>query len=99
MFEENNTHETWRAAKKMGILDQLEAARPKGRQVVFELYAIWQDLRLEAEELRRIKRADILPAVQHVYYEQDYAVRVIQAADSHYLKLYSEKLKKAQAKK
>lgn len=99
VFEENNTHETWRAAKKMGILDQLEAARPKGRQVVFELYAIWQDLRLEAEELRRIKRADIVPAVQHVYYEQDYAVRVIQAADSHYLKLYSEKLKKAQAKK
>ncbi len=99
MFNENNTHETWRDAKKLGALDKLEAARPKVKPLIYEFYSAFSALRREAEDMKYIRRADIEKAVETIYYEQDKAVEIIQKADDYYLSLCAAKTKRMAANK
>ena len=94
VFFENNTHAVWLDAKSLGGLDELEAARPKPRPIVSVLYSVFSQLRREAEDLKYIKKKDILDAVTGISYEPDLAVKVIQAADDFYLSLCVKKMKR-----
>lgn len=98
MFHENNTHETWKDAKKLGALDQLEAARPKVKPLIYAFYDAFSSLRREAEDMKILKRCDIEKAIETIYYEQDKAVEIIQKADDYYLKLCAAKIKRMAAK-
>jgi hypothetical protein len=98
VFYENNTYETWRDAKDLGGLDELEANRPKVKPIVSQMYSLFSELRRETPEKEKIKRKDIEKAVNVLNYEIDKAIEVIQAADDYYMKLVFEKLKRMAAK-
>jgi len=98
VFNENNTYETWKDAKKLGALDKLEAARPKVKALIYEFYNEFNSLRREAEDMKILKRCDIERAIETIYYEQDKAVEIIQKADDYYLKLCAAKIKRMNAK-
>ena len=98
MFHENNTRETWIDAKFLGGLDDLEAARPKVKPRIYQLYGIFSSLRRDAEDMKPIKSDAVYQAAAVLNYEQDKAVKVIQAADDHYLKLCADKIKRMNQK-
>lgn len=99
MFYENNTRETWQDAKDLGGLDELEAGRPVAKPVVWALYGVYSDSRREGDELKPIKAAVFEKACKNALsYETDLAVKVLQSADDHYLKLCVEKIKRTKAK-
>lgn len=80
----------------MGYLEEHEESTPKPkRAIVWQLYGIYLDCRREGKELERIKAKTFYKAAEHLNYETDKAVKVLQSADDHYLKLYADKLKRA----
>ena len=98
MFYENNTREAWLDAKALGGLDELEANRPKVKPRIYQLYSVFNRLRREADEMKPIKSDAIFNAAAVLNYEQDKAVKVIQAADDHYLKMCADKIKRMNQK-
>lgn len=98
MFYENNTQEAWRDAKFLGGLDELEAARPKVKPRIYQLYSVFSRLRRDADDMKPIKSDQIFNACAVLNYEQDKAVQVIQAADDYYLKLCADKIKRMNQK-
>jgi hypothetical protein len=82
----------------LGGLDDLEAQRPKVKPRIYQLYSIFNRLRRDADEMKPIKADAIFQASAVLNYEQDKAVRVVQAADDHYLKMCADKIKRMNQK-
>jgi len=78
----------------LGGLDDLESARPKVKPRIYQLYSIFNRLRRDADDMKPIKSDVIFNAAAVLNYEQDKAVRVIQSADDHYLKMCADKIKR-----